>query len=147
MRLVDADGMNTANEAKHVANLKSITFAIHNFENFSDERVSAEECFKKARSSGHRLQPNDDDPRNAASRRSIATINSKLDAIDNDTAQLDDNMNALSTMAFTLSDPEFGGRRPRTQTFGLLKEFQGVDAGRLGNLFAPAALEDAMGDD
>jgi hypothetical protein len=144
VEVTEGQANSAANEARLAANSKSISLAIRNFENFSDEKVSAEECFKKALSFKHRLQPIqiDDDGRNAAARASLGTIDSKLEAADNDTAQLDDNMNALSTMAFCISDPQFGGRRPRSEPFGLLKDFQGVEAERFENLFA--ASEEAL---
>ena len=57
---------------------------------------------------------------------SIETIDVALEAADDATRELDDHLFALSSLAFTLSDAEFGGRRGIAEIAGMLDDMDGA---------------------
>jgi len=123
-KLVACEADDARNSGLHDANFKSIHLAIHNFENCSDARFAAENYVSKAHQ--YRLRPNPEDARLSAALASIETIDAALEAADDDTRELDNHLIALSSLAFTLSDAEFGGRRGIAEIVGMLDDIDGA---------------------
>ena len=81
---------------------------------------------QKTMSAQHRLRPNPEDARLSAALASIETIDVALEEADDATRELDDHLIALSSLAFTLSDAEVGGRRGIAEIAGMLDDMDGA---------------------